>query len=605
MTTTIALSALPLALALAAPVPSAPPAIVALRNASGCANWSHVAALQISGTHDGDGLTGPFHESLDTRDGRSAIVVHEGTFVDAQGFDGHLAWLQDFSGASHPLDAAHARELARTDAWMERRGWCGDGDGTTYRSYGIRTHAGRAFDVVSATPRGGEPIAIWIDRGSHLIDRTEERLNESDEVTTFADWRTVGDVAIPFERRVDYPEDEDSESYHVRNVRSVTTLPDATYAAPPLPNDVRMVGGARSTRVPYVVEGIKPIVNVMLNGRGPFPFVIDTGGHFILTPATAARLGLGGTGSGNETGQGNGIRKVGFTTVREVRIGDAAIANQPAEIIPYGFHRLERGPRPPKAGWLGLQLFERFATTFDPRTHTISLAPLASSRPIAAGTRVPIVFDEDAPLVDCTIDARPGLCMIDTGNASPTIVEGNWIAKHRLAPTLQRGTLVLDGESLGRADIRIGSIHLPHAQISFAKPTIRGSEATTVEAAILSEGQLNRFTMTVDYGRHAVWFAPVPGAREPPLDRSGMFVDKDRDGNFSVWFVFPHSPAERAGVKVDDRIVAVDGIPSARLAGTDFREIAQGAVGSRHVYRIERKGKPNASVSVRLQDFLP
>ena len=33
------------------------------------------------------------------------------------------------------------------------------------------------------------------------------------------------------------------------------------------------------------------VVEAMLNGQGPFAFILDTGGHDILTPEVAAALG--------------------------------------------------------------------------------------------------------------------------------------------------------------------------------------------------------------------------------------------------------------------------------------------------------------------------
>ena len=73
----------------------------------------------------------------------------------------------------------------------------------------------------------------------------------------------------------------------------------------------------------------KILVDVTLNGRGPFPFVLDTGGHFILTTTSARRLGLKVLGPG-------------FVRVHELRIGDAIVRDNLAHRTSYAFARVER-----------------------------------------------------------------------------------------------------------------------------------------------------------------------------------------------------------------------------------------------------------------------
>src|SRR6185312_17437501 len=121
----------------------------------------------------------------------------------------------------------------------------------------------------------------------------------------------------------------------------------------------------------------------------------------------------------------------------------AVLRNEVAEIKPYAFAKVERGPRPPKAGWLGMEFFERFAVTFDPRNHTMTLRPLDVPRPVATGKKVPIVFDEDSPLAGCSVAGKAGLCMLDTGNAAPVIVASRWATRTGVGQILERG--VYDG----------------------------------------------------------------------------------------------------------------------------------------------------------------
>ncbi len=262
------------------------------------------------------------------------------------------AWIGDLSGASHPLDAPSARARALTNAWLARRGWCRDDNDRA--------------NVQLDRPRVERGITFDIDRETHLLDRTEERLNEDTLIEHFDDWRLVAGAALPFVVRDEYPQDQDSETYLLHEATPRDEPSASAFAEPPQPNDVAMLNGASMSRVPYLFEAQKPIVEAFVNGVGPFPFVLDTGAHFILTPQTARRVGLVWHGSAISTGQGNGLMKTGVARIRSLRIGNAVIVGDVARIVPYSLRCLERGRRPPKAGWLGLSLFERSEVTIDP-----------------------------------------------------------------------------------------------------------------------------------------------------------------------------------------------------------------------------------------------
>jgi hypothetical protein len=84
---------------------------------------------------------------------------------------------------------------------------------------------------------------------------------------------------------------------------------------------------------------------------------------------------------------------------------------------------------------------------------------------------------------------------------------------------------------------------------------------------------LKRFTVTFDHGGQRIFFAPNAAAREPePHDRAGLWLNAAAGGAFEVMDVVAGGPAAKAGVRVGDRIVAVDGTPAAKLTLPDLRE---------------------------------
>jgi hypothetical protein len=476
-----------------------------VRSAMDCSAWVRLRGLTFSGTAKVDDLSQTFIERVDPLTGTYARFwrSHLGAIPGGQGFDGRLDWSTDRSGASHYLNSPAAIAIARTDAWLARRGWCGSMTGAHVAPRGARTEGGTAFDVYRVQPLGGAPVDVWIDARTHLLARTSQRLSETRIVQDYHDWRVVGGALIPFERDVTYPEDQESERWDAVRV-SLAALPPGSFAPPPAPDDVVIHG--RAAKIPFAIVRHKPRISVRINGRGPFTYVLDTGGHFIATPATARAASMQGIGEANETGAGTGILPVRFARAN-VTMGGATMRGQVAKIVPYSHERLAREGLPTTTGWLGLETFERFAVTLDPFRGVATFKRLRDA-PVPHGVRLPIVFDEDAPLTACTIDGHPGECMIDTGNGGDVIVEGHWAEANGLARALSAGTPDRAGFYATHVTIVIGPFRFSREPAVYSAPAARGSESTTTVAAILSEDLLRRFVMTVDYGRGAVYLAP-------------------------------------------------------------------------------------------------
>ena len=575
-----------------------------LRGGPTCMGWTILRGLLVSGSFESSGLRFHFEKAIDPRSGRFAVRYAGGTAAPGggEGFDGAIYWSQDGSGTWHGLTSPHERALAISRAWLARRGWCAAGSAGAHAvSLGTRTQGAEQFEAVRVVPRNGLPIEIWIDARAQLIDRTILQLAENREIDHFSDWRTAGSAAFPFLERVEDPEDQETTVWSTRRIVQSAALASSSFAAPAQPRDVTMLHGVDITSVPYRIEAQKPIVDVWLNGKGPFPFVLDSGGHLILTPQTAQTLGLEGVGAANSTGQGTAIQKTSFARVATIRVGDALVRDQIAAIIPYSFARLERGTLAPKAGWLGLQFFERFQLTMNPATHRLTLRPLSLPRIPPRGVRVPLLFEEDAPLVACRIAGHAGTCMVDTGNAGPTIVEGHWLEREGMSDRLHHG-LDEDGDRIGRATIAFASLTLPRELADFSPPAVRGSESTQAVAAILSQDVFDRYVTTFDY-RDGWMSLTALGIPPAPYNRSGLGLRKRDDGTFLVTFVFAGSPAAVAGFRTGDRILRANGIAAAQLSGAQMFALNHEALGTVVHYEIVRDGA-ELRLDVRLRDLI-
>jgi hypothetical protein len=218
------------------------------------------------------------------------------------------------------------------------------------------------------------------------------------------------------------------------------------------------------------------------------------------------------------------------------------------------------------------------------RTHrSVTLTPLENYRAPKGGLLLPIRFTEDAPVSPGSYEGIAGDFELDSGDAGPAIIEGYWAQAHGLAQRLGQGLRWSGGsgagaypELLSRGDLALGPLALPHQVVSYVGIPERGSESIRVQAGVIGESSLYRFNLSYDYGHGQVWIDPQPKVPERPFNRAGMRVQRDRAESLAVTFVVPDSPAAQAGLAAGDRLLAVNGIPAARLGSAEFYLIASG-----------------------------
>src|SRR5262249_20338935 len=130
-------------------------------------------------------------------------------------------------------------------------------------------------------------------------------------------------------------------------------------------------------------------------------------------------------------------------------------------IVPLQYNTVERGAKPPLAGILGVELFERFAIELNYRAQTLSLRPLPDAPP-GHGVPVAISFTDDQPIFSARINGSAGDNGLDTGNSGSLVVQGRWAHSHGLAEQMRKG-LVTAGFGAGgmskhwasRADLEV------------------------------------------------------------------------------------------------------------------------------------------------------
>jgi hypothetical protein len=117
--------------------------------------------------------------------------------------------------------------------------------------------------------------------------------------------------------------------------------------------------------VPIFLEGGEVIVDVTIDGKGPFPMMFDTGSLGAVTPETAGVLGLKVEGSDTLQGSGAAGVRVAFARVKEMRIGGTELLDQPLVVLPLPRFVTDRGNRPPLGGVIGYEWLAKDGRPWD------------------------------------------------------------------------------------------------------------------------------------------------------------------------------------------------------------------------------------------------
>jgi len=587
------------------------------KEASGGARWDSVKSLQSTGTLSAGGLSGEFHATQDLVRGRSSDRYKLGLVEGADGYDGRVAWQRDPGGEVAALDAVEAKRRARSQAWLDARGyWYPTRIAATYAQPQQRDLDGRRYLVVVATPQDGDPLTLWFDAQTNLLARTVQRQGQDTQTTTFDDWRAVGGVRLPFHSVNDVTDaagrtdPRQRSDVRVERYALDVAIADADFAMPAMAATARIDNASGVTRIAFDLVNNHIYADGSIDGK-PARFLVDTGGINLLTPAAAKKFGLAGEGKLAARGVGEDAVDLAMAHAKNVRVGDAVLAKPVFYIIDLG--ELPKVEGVEADGLVGYEMFRRFGVTIDYAAQLLTLAEPKKFVPPTAAHALPFELDERIPIVDGRLDGVPLRISIDTGSRaslslhSPFVRAHDLAARYHAAPDSVVGWGV-GGPSRGRP-ARLGQLELGDVAVhgvagdlyvgdkgAFANPDLGGN---------LGGGVLRRFTVAFDYEAKRMYLAPNADFAKPDaFDRSGLWLLGD-GAALKIAAVAPESAAERAGLRENDRITAIDGVAIATRALASWRSrLRELPAGTRLPIEFERDGKPGRADLV-LADRIP
>ena len=565
-----ALAALTLALTTSAAFAATPDEILAAnRAATGGDAAKGRAAVVTQYNVVGNGLTGTADGIGDLADGRFEQAFDVGVQKGANGFDGTRVWNKDNAGIVTLQEAGDAIPLAINNAYRTANlWWRPDHGGAAITLDPPKTDGGSTYDVLTVVPKGGKTFDAWFDARTHLLHRIDEEQANVMTVTTTTNYKAFDGVEEAVDTTVSTGDPKYDQHLTLTKVEFLAKSDPAVYAPPQTAApDFAIAGGAHSVTLPFDLVSNHIYAHTMINGKGPYVFVFDTGGINIVTPEVAKELGLATKGHLEGRGAGEATMEFGFTHVDKIELGAASIDNQSFAVFPLDSLYPADGMHMP--GMVGYETFRRFVTSIDYGNKTITLTDPKYFDPKDAGAPVRIAFNGNSVIVAGSYAGVPGKFQIDTGSRSALTLDAPFVAANHLDTHGGRSVEAVDGWGVGgpsrsvvaRGDaLNVGdAILVDHPIVgmatdkkgSFADPTISGN---------IGGGVLKRYVVTFDYTRNVMYVKPTSGPVSDldTYDRAGSWFNVDGDA-FKVIDVTKGGPADQAGLKVGDEIATIDG----------------------------------------------
>ena len=593
---------------------SADDVLKANKAATGGTTWDTKAAVSIESDYTGQGLTGTTHSLNDLKNGRSVTDYKVGPAQGANGYDGKTPWERDTSGAITKQEGGDAVVLAVNDAYRNANlWWRPDHGGAAIASKGEITDSTGRFDVLTITPKGGKPFEAWFDTGTHFLVKIIEQQGAQTVVTTLGDYQSDDGVKLPHKIVIDTG--AGAKYLQIIKVTKVIFLgaqPDSAFAPPQyVINDYSIAGGAASTTIPIRIINNHIYGEAKVNGKGPFVFIFDTGGSDLVTPPLAWQLGLKPEGNLAGTGAGESVMETGFVNGQELSVGNATLKNQQFLVMPLDkLGDIEGMPLP---GMVGYEAFRRFVTRIDYGAATLTLIDPAKFDPKDAGTPVKFTFNGHIPEVPGTIEGIPAKFDIDTGARSELTITKPFAKANALRASHPKGVDAVDGWGTGGPstgyvtrirDVTIGEVKIGPVVGTLADQS-KGAFAGADYSANVGGGILKRFVVTFDYGKQVMYLKPLPGpvADTGSFDRAGLWLNRSGIG-LRVASITKGAPANQAGLKEGDLVIAVDGRAASEIVLADLRQrLRNNPPGTVVIFTVKR-GSAHIDVKVTLRDLI-
>jgi PDZ domain-containing protein/aspartyl protease len=357
--------------------------------------------------------------------------------------------------------------------------------------------------------------------------------------------------------------------------------------------------GKVGCKVSFEVIDNRIFVPVWLNGQGPFHILFDTGAGASVSMEVAEKLKLPREGQTEGSGVGDATVRGYQSHLKAVAIGrvsgGATAENIEVQVIPFTDSPAVFGTIPVD-GYLGFPFYEKYVVEHDYRGKTLTFRDSQTFAYAGHGSSLEVESTDYVPVVNGTLDGMPAKFGMDTGARSALLLYEPYVTSRGLREKYKPQFAGVTGWGIGgpvRSEIaRIESVGLGGIEIRdvVARFSLNKGGATTgnAKAGLIGPDILKQFTLICDYARKRLILEKNGnfGIRDT-YDKAGAWLIQSGD-TFEVLDVIAGGPAEKAGLHVGDKVIAVDGRNAGGIVLPELRDKWKyGAAGTKVTLRVQ------------------
>jgi predicted aspartyl protease len=349
---------------------------------------------------------------------------------------------------------------------------------------------------------------------------------------------------------------------------------------------------------------------VSLNGKGPFPFTLDTGANsYLITPELVAQLGLLNTNAAVRSQTAGGLTTLRVYDIKEIVIG-GAVRDFNVPVIELHDRTLDL-----TQGIVPTSNLASVGFDFDAEKVTVAralaaepagYAPVRLVNEMRRGgfSRSDLTSEQAQAVIRAELDGQPVRLMVDTGASTSLYLFGDYVRARNL---WDRDSKAVEGKAstvggvVSTRLVRMKQLKLAGAVFKdvpahLAEPhaTYHGADSTD---GLIGMELLRRLNFVIAPERRQIWFKPSKAMDDVyRYDRAGLGIDKV-GAEIRVTSVHPGSPAARAGLVRGDKVTGWAG------QGGYFGLLwaLQGPPGDVVRIQVERAGAPTV-LAVTLEE---
>jgi predicted aspartyl protease len=332
--------------------------------------------------------------------------------------------------------------------------------------------------------------------------------------------------------------------------------------------------------IPFSLEGHKIMVKVKIN-KSPkeYSFLLDTGSLTFIDNATAEELGLQ---KGFEMPTMNDSSKAYITKLDSISLGDMKVKGFEVPIISI---RAVLDSSFAMDGFIGSDFLRFFQTTFDYQNKRIILSQspyvsLANAKEYRMKLDIP--FPMRFPTLEIKLnDSISTSGMLDTGSPYELVLPISFLEK--ISPSTKsqliksKGVIAKWPSTTPEYNylLRIEKLKLGELEI-FNLPVIFAELPKQFTTAFIGKNLLEKFLATIDYPGKELILVPLEKIATPTnVFTFGFSIRKKSDNKTYVQGLWENSPADKAGLEVEDEIIEIAAKKTSDLSLSQINSILQ------------------------------